>query len=196
MIDSYYGSYRNLRFDECWNTADEFVEEYKDSGLAPANNKITDASAETLFWLLFSEYGASVIGSSNVDQFKYQIFATIFEYGPTWEKRINLQNSIRSLTDEDLTSGTLTILNHAYNPSTTPGTTTTTELNYINEQNTQRNKKSKLDAYNTLAMLLDTDVTREFITKFKKLFLQIVQPELPLWYVTKDGNTSEGDEEE
>jgi hypothetical protein len=37
--------------------------------------------------------------------------------------------------------------------------------------------------------MIRSDVTEEFIVKFRKLFIQVVQPELPLWYIT------EGDEE-
>ena len=41
-----------------------------------------------------------------------------------------------------------------------------------------------MDAYAMLIALLETDVTESFLDKFKKLFLKVVQPELPLWYAT------------
>ena len=33
--------------------------------------------------------------------------------------------------------------------------------------------------------LVEKDVTEEFMNKFKKLFLIIVEPQLPLWYLTE-----------
>ena len=42
-----------------------------------------------------------------------------------------------------------------------------------------------MDAYAMLIALLETDVTESFLDKFKKLFLKVVQPELPLWYTIK-----------
>ena len=79
------------------------------------------------------------------------------------------------------------INNHAYNPSTEPSTTDTTELPFVNEQATTKFKKGKLDGYAILTSLLETDVTEEFLNKFKKLFLLVIEPQLPLWYVTEEG---------
>lgn len=151
------------------------------------NNNVSDGALLTLYYLLYSEYGNSVIASSDENQFKYQVFSTIFEYGPTWEKRLEIQNKLRELTDGDLEQGTKTIYNKALNPGNTPSTD---ELSYINEQTTSNIKRGKLDKYTELYSILDTDVTRDFITKFKKYFLQIVIPEKPLFYV------SEGDDSE
>ena len=89
---------------------------------------------------------------------------------------------MRNLTDTELTTGTKAIYNRAENPGTTPTTGSLSELTYINEQNTSNTKKSKLEAYAELYALIDMDVTQAFIDKFKKLFLNIVQPELPLLY--------------
>ena len=52
-----------------------------------------------------------------------------------------------------------------------------------------------MEGYSILLSLLETDVTESFLDKFKKLFLKIVQPELPLWYATEtDSDTVIGDE--
>ena len=184
--NSLYGNFRNKKFSDIWSEASDFVDEYKDSGVYQTSNKISDDSATTLFYLLYSEYGNSVIASSDENQFKYQIFSTIYEYGPTWEKRVDIQSKLRALTDTDLEESTKTIYNKALNPGNTPSTA---ELSYINEQTTANVKKGKLDKYAQLYELLSTDVTRDFITKFKKYFLQIVLPENALWYV------SEGDKD-
>ena len=60
------------------------------------------------------------------------------------------------------------------------------EIQAISQQNTVNTKRSKLDGYNLLYSLLVQDVTDEFLRRFKKLFLQVVAPEKPLWYKESD----------
>lgn len=69
-----------------------------------------------------------------------------------------------------------------------------TELKYINQQNTTNYKKSLPEAYAILIELLNTDVTSRFLAQFAKLFLKVVSPEIPLWYVT-DRRDPEVDDE-
>lgn len=179
---SLYGNYRQVTFTDVWQTAESFVSDYKNNGI---ETTISDKTATTLYYLLYSRYGNSVLASSDTNRFKYDVWATIFSYGPTWEKRLEIQGKLRNLTDDELFTGATQIYNHAYNPGTAPSTSTLDELTAINEQNTSKNKKGKMDAYAMLIALLETDVTESFLDKFKKLFLKVVQPELPLWYATK-----------
>ena len=174
----------NVTFTDIYNNAEDFVNDYKTSGLYieytdPNNNsnkisiKISDDSAKTLYYLLYARYGNSSIRNWDETQFKYKLFSTIFMYGPSWEKRLEVQAKLRDLGDSELTLGAKQIFNHSYNPSTPPSTDTLDELTTINEQNVTKNKRSKLDAYNLLLSLLETDVTNEFLNKFKPLFMQI-----------------------
>lgn len=178
---SLYGNYRQVKFTDVWQTAASFVSDYKNNGI---ETTISDKTATTLYYLLYSRYGNSVLASSDTNRFKYDVWATIFSYGPTWEKRLEIQDKLRNLTDDELFNGATQIYNHAYNPGTAPSTNTLDELTAINEQNTSKSKKGKMDAYAMLIALLETDVTESFLDKFKKLFLKVVQPELPLWYAT------------
>ena len=178
---SLYGNYRQVKFTDVWQTAESFVSDYKNNGI---ETTISDKTATTLYYLLYSRYGNSVLASSDTNRFKYDLWATIFSYGPTWEKRLEIQGKLRNLTDDELFNGATQIYNHAYNPGTAPSTNTLDELTAINEQNTSKSKKGKMDAYAMLIALLETDVTESFLDKFKKLFLKVVQPELPLWYAT------------
>ena len=191
---SLYGNYRQVKFTDVWQTAESFISDYKNNGI---ETTISDKTATTLYYLLYSRYGNSVLASSDTNRFKYDVWATIFSYGPTWEKRLEIQDKLRNLTDDELFTGATQIYNHAYNPGTAPSTNTLDELTAINEQNTSKNKKGKMDAYAMLIALLETDVTESFLDKFKKLFLKVVQPELPLWYATNivDDNVI-GDEQE
>lgn len=179
LNNSYYGNYRTRTFSDVWKNVDDFKQDYADSGLKIDGNSISDTSTETLYYLLFAEYGGSHIASSDETQFKYQIFSTVFKYGPTWEKKLDVQSKLRALTDDEIRTGSRQIFNKAANPGTTP---TTEELDYISDQTVAKIKRSALEGYGTLVELLKSDVTQSFITHFKKYFLQIVMPERPLWY--------------
>ncbi|MCM1505305.1 MAG: hypothetical protein NC127_08930 [Muribaculum sp.] len=179
-----YGNYRNLKFTDVWNDVGDFLEDYNSNGITAI---ITDESATTLYYLLYARYGNSTIASSDINQFKYKVFSTVFMYGPTWEKRLEVQQAIRSLSLDELQKGGKAIYNTALNPNQAPTTNSLEELKYINSQNTTNYKKSKVDAYAVLIGLLETDVTERFIAQFKKLFLTVVSPELPLWYRTVEG---------
>lgn len=184
MYQNLYGNYRNVKFTDVWNNAEAFVAEYKENGITVT---INDTSINLLYYLLYARYGNSTIASSDVNQFKYKLFSIIFMYGPTWEKRLEVQKGIRELTLEEVQKGGKAIYNTALNPNQAPTTASLEELKFINQQNTSNFVKSKVDAYAIIIGLLETDVTEEFIGQFKKLFLTVVSPELPLWYVTQDG---------
>ena len=102
-------------------------------------------------------------------------------------------------------SGTdTTINNHAFNPSTAPTTQTTNELDYIDQQQVAKGSntstisgtdsqttgqvitKSKMDAYAQLWDLVATDVTNDYIAKFRNCFKQFVAPERRMIYITED----------
>ena len=108
-------------------------------------------------------------------------------------------------TQSQNNSGTdTTINNHAYNPSTAPTTQSTNELDYIDQQQVAKGSntstisgtdskttgqvvtKSKMDAYAQLWDLVATDVTNDYIAKFKKCFKQFIAPERNMIYVTED----------
>lgn len=178
---SLYGNFRARTFADIYTELKTFKEDYADNGIP---STISDASLTTLYYLLYARYGNSCIASSDENQFKYKLFSTIFMYGPAWQKRLDIQKKLMELSDDELVKGTTAIHNAALNPSQAPSTQTLEELNYINSQNTTKYKKSKLEGYATLYALIETDVTEEFIGKFKKLFITVVEPEEPLWYQT------------
>lgn len=184
-MNSVYGNYRTRKFNDIYPSYEDFKNDeniYYGVGLNPGFRPGTD---QTLFYLLSARYGNSSIANSDENQFKLKLFSTIFQYGPTWEKRLDIQSDLRALTEEELLTGTKQINNHSYNPSTAPSTDTLDELTTINEQTSTKYKRSKMDAYATLITLLEKDVTEEFMNKFKKLFLTIVEPQEALWYLTQ-----------
>lgn len=179
---SLYGNFMTRTFADIYTTIENFKEDYADNGIPIT---ISDANLTTLYYLLYARYGNSCIASSDETQFKYKLFSTIFMYGPAWQKRLEIQKELTNMDIDEAIKGTTAIHNAALNPSQAPSTQTLEELNYINSQNTTKYKKSKIEGYATLYSLIETDVTEEFIGKFKKLFITIVEPELPLWYSTQ-----------
>lgn len=187
--------YSTVLFTDVWDEASEFAEDYKASAFYDAytdtsglhlQNSLSDDNIAKLFWLLYAKYGNNPIANRDPNQFIAKVFATIFQYGPTWQKKLDTQIKIRDLTADDIRLGSKAIYNQAVNPSTEPTTSTLEEITYINTQNTTNYKKGPLDGYAMLLELLDTDVTKEFIDKFKICFKVFVQPERPLIYVEED----------
>lgn len=203
-----YGNYRNRTFADIYPEVEQFEQDYADFNTGMLDSRVSGTAIYTIWMLLHARYGNSTVASANEEQFKLKLFTTIFMYGPTWEKRLEIQKQIRGLITEEgvsdeLRQGGKAIYNSALNPSTAVqdadsnyegGTNTMTELKYINQQNTTNYKKSLPEAYAILIELLNTDVTSRFLAQFAKLFLKVVSPEIPLWYVT-DRRDPEVDDE-
>lgn len=176
-------SYDTKLFTDIYNNATDFATDYASIGLGG----ITDSTLVTkLFYLLYAKFGNSPIANLDETQFKYKLFSTVFMYGPAWEKRLDIQSKLRSISDADLVKGAKVIYNHALNPSTEPTTQTLDELTYINDQNTTNFKKSAMDAYEQVWNLIATDVTAEFLDKFNDCFKKFVMPANPWIYVTEE----------
>lgn len=180
-----YGNFTNRMFSEIFPDSETFKNEYESSKLYTDYNKIENI--EVVYYLLYSRYGNSTIASYDEEQFKYKVFANIFMYGPTWEARLKVQSKIRALSDEEIQKGSYAINNMSFNPSNPPLNDSMTPLQTINQQNFNGWKKAPLEGYNSLISLLDTDVTESFIGTFKKLFLKVVEPNIPLYYITDEG---------
>lgn len=188
-----YGTYRTKKFSDVWTNAEDFISDYQNIGIpvtVPVNSESgTAGTITTLFYLLYSRYGNDIVAASDITRFKYNLFSLVWQYGPTWAKDLEIQEKVRALTEADLEEGNTQIHNTADNPSTDPSTATTEYLEYVKSQNVTKNKKGKIEGLMMLQSMIRKDVTEEFISRFKKLFLTIVLPELPLLYE----NISEGE---
>lgn len=161
------------KFTDIYESVNDFIYDYNNLELPKI---ISVENAMVLYYLLYAKYGNSYITNMDENQFKYKLFSIIWQYGPTWEKRLEIQGNLRELTDTQLLEGAKAIYNHAYNPSTEPSTAELEELEYINDQNTTNYKKSKMDAYTQLWNLLATDVTEGFLDRFSVLFKKFISP--------------------
>ena len=176
--------YDTKTFCDIFPNAEEFLNGWKSNGLY-VEDLVSDINIRYLFYLLYSRYGNNPIANYDEEQFKYKVWAIIFQYCPSWVKRMEIQKNLRELSDEELLTGAKTINNHAFNPSSEPSTDTTEEISYINEQGTTKFKKGKLDAYSMLWNMIQSDVTEELLSKFMKLFNQFATPSRPTLYVTE-----------
>lgn len=174
--------YSTRLFTEIYPEVNDFVYDYNNIGI-PKLCSVDNIT--TLYYLLYARYGNSPIANYDETQFKFKVFSIIWQYGPTWEKRLSVQATLRGLTEADLLKGAQTIYNHAYNPETAPSTVDTNELSYVNDQNVQKFTKNKLTAYSELLSLLETDVTGEFLNRFSICFKKFAKPGT-LLYVTEE----------
>lgn len=165
---------RTLKFGEVYNDADLFYTDYQNMGIPTT---ISEASCKTLFYLLYGKYASSHFANGNLVQSKLKIFSIIFQYGPTWEKKLEIQAELRDLDLDELQEGAKQIVNHANNPNTSPSTSALEELEYIDEQHATNYKRNKVDAYGSLWNMLATDVTEEFLNKFRKVFVFVTNEE-------------------
>lgn len=148
--------YNTKNFEDIYPEVNEFLADYGYLGLP---RTISEGNATILYYLLYSRYGNSPIANFDENQFKVKLQAVIWQFGPTWEKRLDIQQSLRLLTADELSLGTSTsnvstgnssgsstdsgsaIKNHAFNPGEMSSQVTTLngpELTYIDQQNTDK----------------------------------------------------------
>lgn len=161
---------------------DKFYEEFTSVGL-PNTFKEQDF-LKTIYLVLMSEYMNSSIMSLSEDQFRLKFLTRVMSYGPQFEREFGIQSELLALSNEDLQVSAKAIYNTALNPSEAPSTDTLDELTTINQQNTTKHVRSKLDAWALLKELADDGITKKFIKRFDDLFVRVLMTNNPLWYTT------------
>lgn len=192
MNNTYYGGFRTRTFAQIFNSFDTFNTEFAATPFAEAiatDKEEAQINLQLLFYMLYARYGNSHIANSDENQFKYGLFNIIFMYGPAWATRLSAQKAIRELGIDEARKGGTATYNHAYNPSTAPTMNETDGLPYINDQNKTLYTKSMLEGYANLLSLVESDVSAEFLSKFRPLFTKIAYGDEPLLYITQEDNT-------
>ena len=188
IIDPFRPEYITKTFTGIWDSYDKFKKDYDElvtlvsGGITP----LKDDNARATYYLLYAKYGNNPIANYDDTQFKMKVMTVIATYGPTWERKKAIQNSLRELSEDALIQGAKQIYNHAFNPSTEPTTNELEELTHINEQNVTNNKKSKMEAYSILWANLHVDATDEYLNKFKNCFSRFVGDQYPIIYEEED----------
>lgn len=184
---SLYGNYRTRTYADVFPDYETFSAQWEATVFA---RELEDSLPIELVWtMLYARYGNSSVAASDENRFKYQLFSIMFQYGPSWRKELEIQQELRIMNFDEFRKGATNIVNNAQNPSAAPTTQTTEELNYINQQNVSKTTRSAADAYALILSLLKDDVSENFLRRFEKLFITVVEPERPLWYA--DYNTED-----
>lgn len=184
--NTYYGSYRTRTFADIFPSAEEFLSVYDGGSGIPAVLQNTE-NANLLYYLLYARYGNSHIAYSDENQFVYALLSKIFQYGVAWEKRLIIQQDLAQMTEEDMRLGGEATYNSALNPTNAGSTVDTGSreaINYVNSQNKTLYTKTRLEGYANLLALLESDVTEDFLIKFRSLFIKVLAPDEPLLYAT------------
>ena len=178
--------YSTKLFNEIWDNSTDFKTDYANYESEISDlNKVADKYVILTWQLLASKFANTPIRSDSVDQFKLSVFGIMASEAPTWARRLELQKSIRDLTEADLLAGETTIANRAENPDEAPTTQTMDELTYINTQTTSKQKRSKIQAYAMLDGLLQDDLCETYVHRFNSLFKRIFVPATYI-YITED----------
>ena len=176
--------YNELTFDDIYPDSATFI---ADMGVLGIPKNMEDPDYTIIWSLLEASYGDTPLSSNyNETRWKMKIQSIIWQYGPEWKRKLEIQDKLRTLTDDEILTGTKTIYNHAYNPSEEPSTQSLEELNYINDQNTTNYKLNKMQAYTALWGYLSSDMTKEFIDRFKPVFSKFTMRDVPLFLYSDD----------
>ena len=182
--------YNTKKFVDIYDTVTTFTTDYSNINLGG----ITDQTLlNKLYYLLYAKFGNSPISNLDETQWKYKLFSVIFQYGPNWQKELNIQDVLRELDPNELidegqvkdivnhegantqtvkNTGTVdttnndeAITNHALNPNTNPSTNAYEPLNYINEQQASKNNSNNKVTNNLNADVKATDTSADTVTK-------------------------------
>lgn len=180
-MNSNYGVYRTPTFIDVFPTSDDFVAAYN-AAAVPAT--ISETNARTLFYLLYARYGNTPIATSDTMRFVFGVWTTIFQYGPAWEQRLAIQSNLKTLAlDENaLREGALTSFGRGNYSGAELSIDDISADQGVNEYTGQKTKRSALEAYAALSALIETDVTGDFINRFKPLFIKVFVPSDDLVY--------------
>jgi hypothetical protein len=144
-----FPNYNTQLFTNIYSNVNDFLSDYNGIGI-PA--LLQTANVTTLYYLLYGKYGNSPIANYDVNQFKYKLFSIVWQYGPTWEKRLNIQNILRNFTETDLKTGAIRVLEGEGDiTSKNTGTQTNVKTGNIADSHTGTIGDSGSDTYNNYA---------------------------------------------
>lgn len=182
----------NITFSELWETSDSFVQTYKEVGFPQDEEQLNDDTLKLIYLLLVGRFADSTIKPFNTfGAFQVRFMSRVWQHAPAWKKNLDIQKKLRSMSLEDnseIYKGSSAIYNSAMNPNTQPNTGTDTELNFINNQNVTKHKKSKLEGLAILSDLLKNDVTEQFLRRFDDFFKTIIYTGKEYFYISERGD--------
>lgn len=187
MIKNYngsmFGTYNTMTFADVWDNPTSFRDDVTSCGMT-----VDDYLSEqltNLYFLLYARYGNKHFANMDINQSKYKVFSTIWMYGPSWAKELDLQNQLRNLTDDELATGNVTLNNTVLNEGTVVNDPTKM-LDRLNDQRASVTQRGRIERINSVLMLLKDDVTEKFLDRFKPIFAIVTTPANDLLYEVDD----------
>lgn len=177
-----YGNYRTRTLSDIFGDVSTFAAARATFEKVCPRDLVSDDDLELIYLLLMGRYGDSHIAASNENRFVLSFITRIGACAPAFLKNLEIQKAIKGMNLQEACEGGISIANHAANPNTSPSTATLEEVTYIDSQTTQKVKRSKLDGYANLVVLLDTDLYENFTRQFANFFVRIAAPRSPLYY--------------
>lgn len=159
--------YNTKTFNQIYKNAETMLSDYLASPFGSLNY-VTNATVNLTFALLTAKHGNSPIKNLSEEQFKMKLFSLIMSYGPTFQKKLDLQKQLRDLTADEMLEGNKQISDAVDNPEY--ANFAGQELDGITRQNVSRLKKSKIQGISDLWNMLSPDLTGEYIAQFNQLF--------------------------
>lgn len=172
--------YNTKLFNEIFPDVESFIDNYDTFQATAGLTNAVDNTDKAITWqLLSAQYGNSPIANMSENQFKLKVWQIMFQYAPSWVKRLDIQQALRDANISDLREGHKYINNTALNPDQAPSTE---ETEYINQQHVSKSTTSLINTYGNLWEMIKFDVTKEYIDRFANLFLKVVIPRTDLIY--------------
>lgn len=84
MSSEMFPQYDTKLFCDIYGDVDTFITDFNDIGkLGGDDTPITETSAKTVYYLLYSKYGNNPIANLDEQLWKFKLFSVIWQFGPT-----------------------------------------------------------------------------------------------------------------
>lgn len=179
--------YETNLFVDLYPNYESFLADYNDiADVYIVDIPVQEKHIKNWYYLMYSAYGNSPLAYTDETQFKFKMFAIFSSNGLRWIKEKEIQKEILKLdlSSDDILVTAKSIYNTARHPEDEPGTESTTELPYINDQNVAIQKRGKATGLTLLYELLKSNYDEKFIKKFKPLFRHFLGEQDPAIYTT------------
>lgn len=170
---------------QCYPTYEDFKDSFDTLQLnyIPFKN---ESFLRHIYIVLMGEYMTSPIKSYSPEQFEIKLMTIVADRGPEYERLLDIQKDLLSMSPEDLSLAQEAIYNTALNPAKSL-TKDDEIIRTVNQQNTTRQKRGKLNAYAALTELMDSNITKRFLKYFDHLFKTVLTGTEVL-YFTEEGS--------
>lgn len=182
----YTNSYITRKFGEIWVDEPTFTAEMFKLMTDAYDTTLTEAQCKRLFYELSARFTGSNVRYTDEFQFKLRLGSIMSQYGPLYFSNLELVAQAQGTElDQFMTAGK-TLMNAAQNNATLPGVGTDQELPYVNSQNVVNTKRAIDIALDAKKSFLRDEFTKQFYTRFNELFISIIYPQMPMWFITEE----------